>query len=159
VSERVYIETTIVGYLTDRPGGDLATQAKKQATKRWWNMQRQSFDLFTSELVAQEAASGHPEAAERRLDALAALPSLEIAGDAGVLASKITGASMIPEKYSDDALHVATATINGMDYLLTWNLSHIANATLRKKYEQVIRSEGYEPPIICTPEELLEEQQ
>lgn len=143
MSERVYIETTIVGYLTDRPGGDLATQAKKQATKRWWNTQRQSFDLFTSELVAQEAASGHAEAAERRLDALA---------------SKITGADMIPEKYSDDALHVATATINGMDYLLTWNLSHIANATLRKKYERVIRSEGYEPPIICTPEELLEEQ-
>lgn len=122
MSERVYVETTIVGYLTDRPGGDLATQAKKQSTKRWWNTQRQRFALFVSQLVVQEAASGHPEAAEHRLEARAGLPSLEITGEAGVLARKITGAGMIPEKYSDDALHVATATINGMDYLLTWNL-------------------------------------
>ena len=87
MSERVYIETTIVGYLTDRPGGDLATQAKKQATKRWWNMQRQSFDLFTSELVAQEAAPAGPPKPPNAdwMDALAALPSLEIAGDAGAL--------------------------------------------------------------------------
>ncbi len=155
--ERVYIETTIVGYLTDRGGGDVATQAKKQSTKHWWETQRQRFDLFASELVTQEAARGHLEAAERRLDVLAELPSLEITSEIGELARKITGPGMIPEKYAADALHVATATLNGMDYLLTWNLSHIANATLRKKYESVIRSEGYEPPIICTPEELLEE--
>ncbi|MGI9175195.1 MAG: hypothetical protein ACR2GR_07750 [Rhodothermales bacterium] len=70
------------------------------------------------------------------------LPSLAITDEVGNVAQKITGPGMIPEKYSDDALHVAAATINGMDYLLTWNLAHIANATLRRKYEAVIRSEG-----------------
>ena len=155
MNARVYVETTVVSFLTAQPGGDLATRAKKQATKRWWKVERSNFDLFTSELVVQEAGSGHPEAAQRRLEVLGKLPSLEVTDDVSDVAQKIVGPGMIPEKYADDALHIAVATINGMDYLLTWNLTHIANATLRRKYESVIRSAGYRPPTICTPEELL----
>jgi hypothetical protein len=52
-----------------------------------------------------------------------------------------------------DALHIAVATVHGMDYLLTWNCTHIANAITRPKIELICRVAGYEPPVICTPPE------
>ena len=150
----VYIESTIVSFLTARPSRNLATQAKQQSTNDWWEHQRPHFELFVSEIVIQEASDGDPEAARQRLEVLEEVPVLDLVDEVGRLAQKITGPGMIPGKYFDDALHVSVATTNGLDYLLIWNLTHIANATLRRKYESVIRSEGYEPPIICTPEEL-----
>ena len=152
---KVYIETTIVSFLTARPSRDIVTQAKQQTTQEWWSEERSDFDLFCSPLVVREAGDGDPEAAKKRLQELSGIPVLDLTEEARDLAQKIIGPGMIPPRYYEDALHVAVATVNGVEYLLTWNLTHIANATLRRKYEQEIRLEGYEPPIICTPEELL----
>ena len=152
---KVYIETTIIGFLTARPSRDIVTQSKQQTTLEWWSEERSGFDLFCSPLVVREASEGDPEAAKERLQKLGGIPVLDLTEEAKDLAQKIVGPGMIPPTYYEDALHVAVATVNGMEYLLTWNLTHIANATLRRKYEQEIRLEGYEPPIICTPEELL----
>ena len=152
---KVYIETTIIGFLTARPSRDIVTQSKQQLTHEWWNEERSGFDLFCSPLVVREVSQGHPDAAKERLEELSGIPVLDLAVEAKNLAQKIIGPGMIPPIYYEDALHVALATVHGMDYLLTWNLNHIANATLRKKYEQEIRKEGYEPPLICTPEELM----
>lgn len=152
---KVYIETTIVGFLTARSSRDLVTQSKQQTTKEWWSEERSNFDLFCSPLVRREAGAGDTEAAEERLQALNHIPALRLTEESGELAEKLVGPGKIPSEYYEDALHVAVATVNGMDFLLTWNLTHIANATLRRVYEKVIRSEGYEPPVVCTPEELL----
>ena len=151
---KVYIETTIIGFLTARLSRDIITQAKQQTTRDWWREERSGFDLYCSALVLREAGTGDSEAARERLEELGGMPVLDLTEEARNLAQKIVGPGMIPPQYYEDALHVSVATVNGMDYLLTWNLTHIANAMLRRKYEPAIRSEGYEPPIICTPEEL-----
>ena len=152
---KVYVETTIPSYLTARPSRDVGTQHRRQSTAMWWQTERPKYDLFTSQIALQEAAAGDSEAAQRRLDMLQDLPLLDLTVEVEALAAKIIGPGMIPERYPEDASHVAVATVNGLDYLLTWNLSHIANATLRNKFERLIRLEGYEMPIICTPEELM----
>jgi hypothetical protein len=105
----------------------------------------------------REANRGDSEAAGERLKQLREIPVLDLTEESRDLAKKIVGPGMIPPKYYEDALHVAIATAHGMDYLLTWNLAHIANATLRRQYEQVIGRHGYDPPIVCTPEELKTE--
>ena len=84
-------------------------------------------------------------------------PLLELSPDALALAETLVRDVPLPRTAVEDALHVAIATVHGMDYLLTWNFRHIANAMMRYRIERVCRSLGYEPPIICTPQELLEE--
>ncbi|NBC17281.1 MAG: DNA-binding protein, partial [Bacteroidetes bacterium] len=107
-------------------------------------------------IVIEEASAGDKDAAARRLSVVDHLPLLELSDDAVSVAEQLIEHGAIPEQYGEDALHVAVAVVHGMDYLLTWNLSHIAKAEARNRIERTCRSIGYEPPIICTPEELLE---
>lgn len=106
--------------------------------------------------MIDEASSGAPDAATRRLDALADLPLIEIGVETEAVAGELLAQASLPAKARLDALHIAVATLGGMDYLVTWNCTHIANPALRPRIETVIRSFGYSPPIICTPLELLE---
>ena len=152
---RVYIETTIPSYLTAWPSRDLVTAAHQQVTREWWETRRNDFDLFVSAIVIEEARAGDERAAARRLEAVEDLPLLELTGEVTGFSEKLIELHMIPEEKAEDALHVAVAVVHGMDYLLTWNLSHIANAEVRNKIERACRFMGYEPPTICTPEELL----
>lgn len=91
------------------------------------------------------------------MEVLENLHLLEIKDEALLLAQKIVRQNLIPQKAAEDAAHIAIATTNGMDYLLTWNMKHIANAVIRGKIEAFCRREGYLPPVICTPEELMED--
>ena len=111
---------------------------------------------MASQLVVREASEGDPRAAKERLEKLTTLTLLEVTEEAVILAKELVSAGAIPEKANEDALHLAIAVTNGVEYLLTWNYKHLANATMRTKIEDVCRSAGYEPVIICTPEELLE---
>lgn len=72
------------------------------------------------------------------------------------LAEVLLGKGVVPRKAAEDATHIAIATVNGMDYLVTWNCRHIANALIERRISQICRALGYEPPVICTPEELME---
>lgn len=153
---KVYIETTIIGYLTARPSGDLIIAAHQKVTQDWWLHSKPHFDLFISQLVKDEAGGGDEGAAKKRLQALTGLPLLSVNQEALELAKAIVNQAVIPQKASEDALHIALATTNGIDYLMTWNLKHIANAVVRNQIEALCRTEGYEPPVICTPEELKE---
>ena len=72
------------------------------------------------------------------------------------LARTLISHGSLPAKAEIDAFHVAVASTHGMEFLLTWNCKHIANAIMRQKIEQVCRDSSFEPPIICTPTELLE---
>ena len=154
---KVYLETTVISYLTAWPSRDLVMAANQETTREWWTNRRDSFDLFVSQTVIKESSSGNKEAAERRLEVLKQFPRLDITAEAETLATKLVSALPLPPKAMTDALHIAVSAVNGMNYLLTWNCAHIANATLRSQIEDVCRSAGYEPPIICTPQEMLEQ--
>lgn len=154
---RVYLETTIPSYLTAWPSPQAVMAGHQQTTKEWWDTQREDFELFASQFVIDEASLGDPDAARRRLEALANVPLLDLSEEVYSLANGLVRRVPLPAKAAADSLHIAIATVNGMDYLLTWNCTHIANATLRGRIEMICRDCGYEPPVICTPEELLKE--
>lgn len=155
MTPRVYVETSIVSYLTARPSKTLVVAARQQITRDWWESQRGEFSLFVSEFVLEEAAEGDPFAAAARLDALAGIPELALSEPGRVLANALVTEGPLPPKAALDALHIATAVTNGIDYLLTWNFKHLANATVRSRIENACRARGYEPPIICTPDALF----
>lgn len=153
---KVYLETTVVSYFTAKPSRDIITAAHQQITQEWWENRRADFDLFISELVEQEASAGDEDAVQRRSKMLEGLPALQVNQAAVDLARILVNENALPEKSTGDALHVAIATMNAMDYLMTWNMRHLANATIRNAITVICRAHGYEPPVICTPEELLE---
>ncbi|MBI5823050.1 MAG: type II toxin-antitoxin system VapC family toxin [Chloroflexi bacterium] len=153
---KVYLETTVISYLTSRPSRDIITAAHQQSTQEWWDGRRDKFDVFISQIVIQEAGAGDDEAAERRLEVIESISEIEVLPEAVSLAQALISSRLVPERAAADALHIAIATVQGMDYLLTWNLKHIANATIRNAITNACRQQGYEPPIICTPEELME---
>lgn len=130
--------------------------SNQNATIEWWETRKPFFEVYISEFVIIESSQGNPEAAERRLFAIKDIPGLDVTEEASELARALIQEGPIPEKAQIDAFHIAVATVNGMEYLLTWNCTHIANAIMRPKLESVCRNHGYEPPIICTPLELME---
>lgn len=130
--------------------------ANQNATAEWWETQRSNYDLVISEFVLAEASLGHPEAAKRRLAVLTELMELKATEEVKILGKELIKHGALPEKAAIDAYHVAVAAVNGIEYLLTWNCAHIANAHTRPKIEAVCRALDYEPPIICTPDELTE---
>ena len=154
MAPKIYLETTIISYLAARPSRDLITAAHQQITRDWWQDRRRDFDLFSSQLVVQESSAGDPAVAQTRLQLLSAISLLQVNADCVALARSLVESGPIPEKASVDALHIAIATVHGLDYLLTWNCKHIANAEMQTAVNRICRSAGYEPPVICTPEEL-----
>lgn len=151
---KVYIETTVVSYLTARRSRDLVVAAHQQITEEWWQLRRGDFELFVSQSVLAEASAGDPEAAVQRLQLLASLDLLDITGEVEELATSLVVGRVVPAKAAEDALHIATATVHGMDFLLTWNCRHIANAAIRHRLTEAALARGYILPVICTPEEL-----
>ena len=125
-----------------------------QATEEWWEEDRHQFDIYISALVLEEAKGGDPIAADGRLEAVKGIPVLEITGEAEDLAAALVKVGPIPESHPEDALHIALAIINGMDFLVTWNFHHINNARMKKGIARVAEENGYECPVICSPEEL-----
>jgi hypothetical protein len=152
-----YPENSFFSYLTAERSRDIVTAARQELSRQWWNERRDRYDLYISEFVTSEAAAGDPEAAALRLKKLEGIPEIELTEAAAKFAESLVHGGPLPEKAALDALHIAAAVSGGMDYLLTWNFKHLAGATMRSQVERKCREHGYEPPIICTPEELLEE--
>jgi hypothetical protein len=150
----VYIETSIPSYLTGRPSRDLRAAGWQQITVQWWDECRRNFDLYTSELVIAEASLGHPKAAERRLDALKDINQLLIDEDAEYLANKLIENGAVPATAQADAIHIAVASAQEIDYFLTWNCRHINNAMKKPVIRKVCSDFGRICPEICTPLEL-----
>ncbi len=153
---KVYVETTVVSYLTARKTRDLIAVAHQSLTRRWWK-RRKRFDLYCSQSVVREAGAGDATAAQQRLAALKGVPLLDINDSLKELAAAIAQAAALPNRANEDALHIALSTVHGMDYLLTWNCKHIANAAIRNVVAAVAYDHGYGVPVICTPEELMGE--
>jgi PIN domain len=155
MSETVYIETSILGYLTARQTRNLIVAANIEVTKDWWESRRNAFTLYVSQAVLNETAQGDAEIAAQRLEIVRDFPLLELNQFVRDLAAQFLLRSNLPPKADVDAIHIAAATIHGMDYLLTWNCKHIANAQIQGKLAEISLDFGYSLPIICTPYELL----
>ena len=150
----VYIESSIIGYLTARPSRDVVNAARQAITTQWWSQRLPNFDAYISRLVEREIASGDPKAANLRMQAVSTLPRFETGTEAQELAKLLISAKAVPANSVEDALHIAIAATNGADFLLTWNFKHINNAETKRFIEEVIQNAGYHPPLLCSPEEL-----
>lgn len=155
MKSRLYVETTIPSYLTSWPSRDLVVAGHQQITREWWEKRRDNFQLYISQLVVDEAGAGDPVAARKRLKVLEGLPLLDITPEVAEVASSILSSGKVPRKAATDAAHIAIAAVHGMDFLVTWNCVHIANAVIAKSLVSICREHGYECPVICTPEELM----
>ena len=153
--QRLYLETTIPSYLTSRPSRDLIIAGHQQITKEWWEKRKDGFQICISQLVIDEARAGDPGAALERMRVIKDFPMLDITPEVGFLASGILDSGILPPKAATDAAHIAIAAVHGLDFLLTWNCVHIANAVIAKAVAKTCRQHGFECPIICTPEELF----
>ena len=154
---KLYIENSIISYLTAEPSRDIITAARQALTRQWWNEKRLDYELYISEFVISEAIAGDSEMATQRLQVIADIAEVELTETAAEFAEILVAEGPLPRKAALDALHIAVAVSGGIEYLLTWNFAHLANATIRNQIERKCRSKGYEPSIICTPEELLGE--
>ncbi len=153
--QSTYIETSVVSYLTARATNNLLAAAWQTATAEWWDMHRQRFDLRTSALTIEEAGRGHQEAAARRLEALEGITILPITEAVVSLADVLMHGRTLPTSAQNDAIHIAVSAVHDIDYLLTWNFRHIANAETRPLIRKVCEQQGYVSPEICTPSELM----
>jgi len=154
----VYVETTIVSYLTSRPNRDIIVAANQELTRQWWEEEREHFELFISPLVFEEAANGDPLAVEKRVKVLQQIQMLERDPTAiGPLTEKIHEALKMPLKARADAIHLAYAIHYRLDYLLSWHCTHLANAITCRRLADFCQSETLWLPIICTPAEMVEQ--
>jgi predicted nucleic acid-binding protein len=153
VNPTVYVETSVISYLTARRSRDIVIAAHQQLTRRWWRG-RSAYRLFVSQIVRDEAGVGDQAVRLRRLRALREIPALAVTDEATRLADELVRRGALPRKATVDAFHIGIAAAHQIEYLVTWNCKHIANATMRGTIEAICRSAGLTPPIICTPEEL-----
>jgi len=131
--------------------------AHQELTRQWWQDRAGGFELVISELVYEEARRGDGSAAAARVEVLDRLAILLTNDEAITLAEHLVSEGPLPPESAADALHIAIAAVNGIDFLLTWNCKHLANASHRHRVEVLVESAGYACPVICTPEELMEE--
>jgi predicted nucleic acid-binding protein len=152
----VYIETSVISYLTSRPSRDLIVAAHQQITHTWWNKALIHYDPYISLVVLEEISRGDARAAESRLDKIAKYSVLEVVPEVNKLASLYFKKSELPEKAMADSYHLALASWHGVDYLLSWNCIHIVNGRIRRIIDEINARQGIRTPVICTPEELME---
>ncbi len=156
MKESIYLETTVVSYYTSKPSRDIIVLAHQEITRQWWPTAIRRYNVFISEVVIEEAGFGDPEAAKRRLEELKDFPHLELNDKVEEIAQIYMERLEIPEKSFRDAAHLAVASVHNIDYLITWNCTHLANGEIIKKLMKINSSFGISTPIICTPEELME---
>ena len=152
---KVYVESSVISYLTARPSRDLIVRANQAITKEWWKTASKRFDLFVSAVVVKEIEAGDKVAAKARLAVSDGLELADIQAEAISMARAIVQQGALPKKAEEDALHISIASYARHDFLVTWNCTHIANAEIRKAIEVVARNFNVNCPIICTPQELM----
>ncbi|MCF7837917.1 MAG: type II toxin-antitoxin system VapC family toxin [Candidatus Marinimicrobia bacterium] len=153
---RIYIETSVISNLCARPSRDLIVAANQEITREWWERDRGRYDCYVSALVLDEASSGDVCAAAKRRAVIAELKELAMDAATVGVARELLIRTRLPKRVTDDLAHIATAAVYGMDYLLTWNCAHIANPHWQPRVAAVLRELGYDGPMICTPQALLE---
>jgi hypothetical protein len=151
----LYLETSVVSYLTARPTHDVHAARKQLVTRHWWHNFRSQHAIFTSEVVCNEAERGDPHAAARRAEVLSGLASIHRTAQSNELAARIFARCKLPLRAELDAHHVAIAALNGLEIVLTWNCSHLANEHMIPLMRHACEAYGYAVPQIYTPEQLI----
>ena len=154
MNESVYIESSVISYLTARLNRDVVITARQTITENWWENHKSKYEIFISGLVVQEISKGDHEAAEKRLKAIAGIPLLGTSEEAVILAEELLSQGAVPPNSEEDALHISIAAASGINFLLTWNFRHINNAHTKTIITSVVEGRGFICPILCSPEEL-----
>ena len=152
---RLYLETTIPSYLTAWPSRDQSIAEKQEITKEWWRDRKSEFELFISEIVYLECAAGDSAAAKERLEVIEGIPWLDNLDEVTELAEAIMASGALPEKAATDAAHIAMSAVHEIEFLMTWNCSHIANGQIIKVIRRVCAAHGYDCPEVRTPTGLM----
>ena len=152
--KKVYVETSVISNLTARPSRNVIDAGHQVSTCEWWNSCQGELELYSSAVVEREASKGDAGAAASRMTALSKTKTLPVTNEAIDLAERLLNETAVPRTSFDDALHIAVAAINKMDFLVTWNCKHIANAATMSKIYKVCADAGYSCPLICTPEQM-----
>ena len=155
--QTVYIETSIISYLRARNSLQITSVAKQIVTRRWWEEERHNYQLVISQYVLDEVSAGNPTLAAERLACLNDVPVLESPPAVAVMADRLLASALLPAKARLDALHICTAAFHRLDYLLTWNCAHIANARTLPRIRNILSELGYDLPVVCTPEEMIDD--
>ena len=155
MSDSIFIETTIPSYYVARRSRDIVQAARQELTIEWWDNHRGRYELLSSQIVLDEIARGEEVMAERRLRMLADVPLLVISEPVIEVAEHLLQDGVVPQRAADDAFHIACAGVHCVDFLLTWNCTHIANPHNRHRIEHCFTRHGLEVPVICTPEEFI----
>lgn len=153
--DTIYIETSIVSYLRQRPSSQVVMAARQLLTHQWWNDERAKYQLVASQFVIDEATAGDSVLAAERLAALDGVPLLPLDPEIANIADEIMLRAILPPKARTDALHIAVVAHHRVQYLLTWNCRHIANGRILPRIHKVLNDLGIQVPIICTPEEMV----
>ena len=151
---KVYLETTVISYLTARTSRDISIAGDQADTREWWENHRQRFDLYISDTVVKEIEKGDPIASQERLRMTSGIKELEITSSVMLLADKLLEGP-IPKEVENDAFHISVSVVNGIDCLLTWNCRHISNPLIRRDIIEICEFMDYRCPIICSPREFL----
>ncbi len=154
MKERVYVETSIISYLTARDSRDVVQLAKQQLTREWWDKERRHYELVVGQPVLDEIGLGDPEAVRLRKAVVDGLESLPLTDAATRLARRLILQSLLPHSALFDAYHISMAAVHKSNFLLTWNCSHINNSHTRDRIVEAIRHAGYNPPHMATPETM-----
>ena len=152
----VYIETSVVSYLTARPSDNVIKLACQQITRAWWDSSRIAVSAYISPYVIEEASAGDPTAAAERIEALRTIPVLPVPDEIPHLAEFLLLGGGLPSKARIDALHIACAAYHEINVLLTWNCTHIANPVQLPIMRGLCAAKSYKLPELVTPFELME---
>ena len=152
----VYIETTVVGNVAGRVRSNPIIASRQMVTRNWWATATVRYDIFASQLVIDECSAGDPTAAAERLVVLDGLQLIQSSPDAESLVDALIDGHGVPASEPRDASHIAIAATNGIEFLASWNFKHILNPSTMRRIESICRDCGFEPPSLCTPEQLLE---
>jgi hypothetical protein len=152
----VYVETTIPSYLTAAPSRDLVMAGRQQITRDWWQNAQERFTLYVSEAVLQEIRAGDSVAAARRIELVKGLTVLDVTKEVDSLAEIYQRHFGLPQRARTDIVHIAVAVVYELDYVVSWNCKHIANAQILRRLMDVNYTLGRFTPLLCTPAELLE---
>lgn len=153
--DAIFIETTIPSYYVARGSRNVVHLARQELTREWWDFHRSAYELYTSQVVLEEAAEGDSVMAQARLSLLDGIPLLDISDEVADLADELVQKSILPEVAGRDAIHIASSAVHGMQFLLTWNCKHIANPHIRERIRACFSKHGIDLPVICTPEEFI----
>ena len=153
--DTVYLETSVVSHATARPSSDPHVAQLQSQAREWLSIERPKFLVVTSQLVLDEARLGDPQAAQARIAALAGMPLLPVDERVEAVAEELIARSLMPSKARLDALHVAAAAVSGVQFLLTQNCRHIANAHTLPRVYRTLSELGFPKLLIYTPAEFL----